>query len=205
MIFYYAPRTVALATHIALEETGAEYEARRLDFKASEQRSENYLGINPKGRVPALCTEQGVLTETPAILMYLAQMFPDKNLIPVDDAYGFAKLQEFNLYLCATVHVAHAHGPRGSRWADDEAALAAMREKVSSNMADCFELIENSMFAGPWVLGENYSICDPYLYTIASWLEIDGVDIKRFPAIAAHFQRVEQRPATQRVLAVHKT
>lgn len=203
MIFYYAPKTIALATHIALEESGADYEARRLDFKVSEQRSRHYLEVNPKGRVPALHTGQGILTETPAILVYLAQTFPEAKLAPLNDPFEFAKLQEFNLYLCSTVHVAHAHGPRGSRWADDEAALAAMKNKVSNNMAECFELIETSLFKGPWVLGEQYTVCDPYLYAIASWLEIDGVDIEQFPAVAEHFRRVELRSASQKVLLAH--
>lgn len=203
MIFYFAPKTIALATHIALEETGADYQARPLDFKASEQKSQDYLGVNPKGRVPALHTPQGVLTETPAILVYLAQSYPEAKLATIDDAFEFAKLQEFNLYLCATVHVAHAHGPRGSRWADGEAALTAMRARVSGNMADCFALIEACMFKGPWVMGEQYTICDPYLYAISRWLDIDGVDIRNYPKIAEHFQRMEQRPATERVLALH--
>lgn len=203
MIFYYAPKTVALATHIALEETGAPYEARRVDFQASEQRSSEYLDINPKGRVPALHTEHGVLTETPAILVYLAQTYPDAQLAPTSGAYEFAKLQEFNLYLCATVHVAHAHGPRGSRWADDAAALESMKQKVSANMAECFRLIESRLFKSPWVMGENYTVCDSYLFAIASWLAVDGVDINDFPVIAEHYQHMKERSATKKVLALH--
>ena len=203
MIFYYAPKTVALAAHIALEETGADYEARRVDFQANEQRSNEYLDINPKGRVPALHTREGILTETPAILVYLAQTHPEAQLAPIADAFGLAKLQEFNLYLCATVHVAHAHGPRGSRWADDAAALEAMKQKVSSNMAECFQLIESRLFKGPWVLGEHYTVCDPYLFAIASWLAVDGVDINEFPAIAEHSRRIKERPATKAVLELH--
>lgn len=203
MIFYYAPKTVALAAHIALEESGADYEARRVDFQTNEQRSSEYLDINPKGRVPALHTGEGVLTETPAILVYLAQTYPEAQLAPTDSAFEFAKLQEFNLYLCATVHVAHAHGPRGSRWADDAAALEAMKQKVSSNMKECFQLIESRLFKGPWVMGENYSVCDPYLFAVASWLAVDGVDINDFPVIAEHFQRMKERPATKTVLDLH--
>ncbi len=203
MIFYYAPKTVALAAHIALEESGSAYEAKKLDFSVGEQRSADYLSINPKGRVPALHTEQGILTETPAILTYLAQTHPESGLAPMDDAFQFAKLQEFNLYLCATVHVAHAHGPRGSRWADDESALRAMQAKVTSNMADCFQLIEEKFFQGPWVMGEQFTICDPYLFAVATWLEVDGVDIADFPRIAEHFQRMRARPATAKVLQLH--
>jgi len=203
VIFYYSPRTVALASHIALEEVQADYEARRLDFSSTEQRSARYLNINPKGRVPTLDTGNGVLTETPAILIYLAQTHPDARLAPLDHPFRLAKAQEFNIYLCATVHVAHAHRVRGSRWAEDENAIKAMQEKVPENMRDCFALIEQTMFAGPWVLGDQFSICDPYLFTIATWLQGDGVDIAEFPRIAEHHARMRERPAVREVLQIH--
>ena len=106
---YYAPTTCAFASHIALEDAGAPYKLHRIDFKAAEQRSAPYLAINPKARVPALVTERGVLTETPAILAFIAQSFPQAKLAPLDDLFAFAELQAFNAYLCSTVHVAHAH------------------------------------------------------------------------------------------------
>jgi glutathione S-transferase len=195
---YYAPHSCALASHLALEIAGAPYEAVRLDLRAQQQRSPDYLRINPKGRVPALVTDRGVITETPAVLLYVAQSFPASGLAPLDDAFMLAKANEFNAYLCATVHVAHAHKGRGARWADDEAAHASMRAKVASNMAECFALIEQSMFAGPWVLGEGFSICDPYLFTLSGWLEGDGVDIARFPRVQDHFQRMQALPAVAR-------
>ena len=73
---YYAPGTCALASHIALEEAGAAYTTERLDFKSNQQNSPEYLKVNPKGRVPALVTDRGVLTETPAMLAFIAQSFP---------------------------------------------------------------------------------------------------------------------------------
>lgn len=203
LTLYWARGTCALATHITLEEAGADYRAERIDFAASQQRSAEYLRINPKGRVPALATPQGVLTETPALLLYVAQTHPGAGLAPLDDAFALARANEFNSYLCATVHVAHAHRGRAYRWADDEAAQAAMRAKVAQNMTDCFTLIEQQMFRGPWVLGERYSVCDPYLFTIAGWLAGDGVDIARFPRVADHRARVATRPAVQRVMALH--
>jgi len=202
LTLYYARGTCALATHIALEEAGADYRAERVDFAANQQRSPEYLQVNPKGRVPALVTPKGVLTETPALLLYVAQTHPAAGLAPLDDAFALARANEFNSYLCATVHVAHAHRARGYRWADDEAAQASMRAKVAQNMTDCFTLIEQRM-SGPWVLGERYSVCDPYLFTIAGWLAGDGVDIARFPQVAGHRARVAQRPAVQRALALH--
>ena len=201
LTFFYAPGTCSLASHIALEEAGAAYEARRVDFAAGEQRSPDYLAVNPKGRVPALATERGVLTETPAILAFIAQSFPAARLAPLDDPFGFAEIQAFNSYLCATVHVAHAHKLRGSRWADDERAIEAMKRKVPESVGACFELIENAMMRGPWVAGDTYTIADPYLFTIAGWLAGDGIDIARFPRLRDHYARMEERPAVRRVSA----
>ena len=137
---YYAPGTCALASHIALEEAGADYSAVRLDFKSNQQQSPEYLKVNPKGRVPALETDKGVLTETPAILAYVAQTFPQAKLAPTDDAFAFAQMQSFNNYICATVHVAHAHKGRGARWASEESSFADMKRMVPKSVAgfSCF-------------------------------------------------------------------
>ncbi|MES2785616.1 MAG: glutathione S-transferase family protein [Pseudomonadota bacterium] len=201
LTLFYAPNTCALATHLALEYAGASYKTVRLDFARQEQRSPQYLEVNPKGRVPALVTSQGTLTETPALLQYVAQTHPHARLAPLDDPYLMARVNEFNNYLCATVHVAHAHRHRGHRWVDDEAAEAAMKKKVPQNMAECFELIEGQMLKGPWVLGEQFSISDLYLFTVAGWLKGDGVDIERFPKVAALRKRMESDPVVQRVMA----
>lgn len=201
MKLYYARGTCALASHIALEEAGAAYEAVPVDFAANAQRSEDYLALNPKGRVPALVTDAGVITETPAILAFIAQTHPQAGLAPLDDPFAFARLQAFNSYLCSTVHPAHAHFRRGYRWADEESSFADMRRKVPQTMADCFALIEAQMLRGAWVMGETYSVADPYLFTIAGWLEGDGVDIGRFPKVAGHYERMGERAAVRKVLA----
>jgi glutathione S-transferase len=201
LTLYYAPNTCALASLIALEEAGARFEAARLDFSKGEQRKPEYLAVNPKGRVPALVTERGVLTETPAVLAFIAQSHPQARLAPLDDPFAFAQVQAFNLYLCSTVHVAHAHGRRGSRWADDPAAIAEMKRKVPETMAECFDLIESRMFEGPWVMGASYTIADPYLFTLAGWLEGDGVDPARFPRVLDHRNRMHERPAVKKALA----
>ena len=85
---YYAAHTCSLATHIVLEEVGADYSTVRIDFGKAEQRSPEYLEVNPKGRVPALVTDRGVLTETPAMLVFVAQSFPAAGLAPLDDPFA---------------------------------------------------------------------------------------------------------------------
>jgi glutathione S-transferase len=198
---FYAANTCALASHIALEEAGAEYGTVRLSFATSDQRKPEYLAVNPKGRVPALVTDDGVLTETPALLVYIAQCFPRARLAPLDDPFAFARVQAFNSYLCSTVHVAHAHRMRGYRWADEPEAIEAMKRKVPHSVGECFSLIEREMLEEPWVMGETYTICDPYLFTLAQWLEADGVDVTRLPKVADHRRRMAERPAVRRALA----
>jgi glutathione S-transferase len=201
MKLFYAPGTCALASLIALEEASAPYELIRVDLAGGEQRRPDYLAINPKGRVPALATDRGTLTETPAILAFIAQSFPQAGLAPLDDAFAFAELQAFNSYLCSTVHVAHAHGRRGSRWADEATSFEDMKRKVPETMGTSMQLVEDRMLKGPWVLGETYSIADPYLYTIVTWLEGDGVDVGDYPKLDAFRARMEARPAVTKIMA----
>jgi glutathione S-transferase len=198
---FYSPGSCALASHIALEEAGAHYTVARIDFARSEQRAPEYLTINPKGRVPALVTDDGLLTETPAILAFIAQSFPEANLAPLDDPFAFARIQAFNSYLCATAHVAHADRMRGTRWADDPAAIEAMQRKVPESVGDAFALIENGMLEGPWVMSERYTICDPYLFTLAEWLDGDGVDLAKLPGVIEHRSRMYERPAVKQAIA----
>ena len=205
LTLYYAPDTCSLASHIALEHVGADYTAVRVDFAKAEQRGPDYLRVNPKGRVPTLVTDRGRLTETPAILMFVCQNFPDAGLAPLEDAFDLAKVNEFNSYLCSTVHVAHAHRMRGNRWVDDPAAITAMQKKVPQSVGECFALIEREFLLGPWVMGERYTVCDMYLFTLAQWLEKDGVDPARFPKVADHRQRMSRHPVVSRVVAAERS
>lgn len=199
--FYYAPHTCSLASHIALVDAGAEYELKRIDFGKTEQQSPAYLAVNPKARVPAMVTPGGILTETPAMLAFIAQSFPQAGLAPQNDPFAFAELQSFNSYLCSTVHVAHAHRMRGYRWADDSASFADMQRKVPKSVGACFELIESRMLRGPWVMGESYTVADPYLFTLAQWLEADSVDLARIPRVIEHRSRMAERPNVKRAIA----
>jgi glutathione S-transferase len=200
---YYAAHTCSLATHIALEDVGADYSTVRVDFAKEQQKSPEFLKVNPKARVPALVTDKGILTETPAMLVYVAQSFPKSRLALMDDPFAFAQVQSFNSYLCSHLHVAHAHRMRGHRWVDagDAHSIAAMQRKVPESVGGAFELIERNMLKGPWVMGERYTICDAYLFTLAQWLELDGVDPKRIPRVVDHRRRMSERPNVKKAIA----
>ncbi len=197
---FYSVGSCSLAPHIALEEAGAAYQAVRTNLRGGEQLTPEYRAINPKARVPALVTDHGVLTENVAILAWIAQAYPEASLAPTDP-WAAAQALAFNSYLATTVHVAHAHRMRGYRWADDEASFEDMRRKVPRSMGDAFQLIENTMLAGPFVMGDTFTTCDAYLFTLADWLEGDGVDPTRFPKVHEHRERIRGRPAVGKVLA----
>jgi glutathione S-transferase len=200
---FYAPNACSLAPHIALAEAEADFEAVRLDLKAGDQRGPEYLTINPKGRVPALVTQQGALTECVVILGWVAQTYPEAHLKPDGDFFAFSEMQSFNLYLATTIHIAFAHLFRAERWADSDAAKADMKAKVPSNLALVFKLVEDRLSDGrPWVCGDQYTVADPYLYLFARWLERDGAGgSSAMPLTRAHRTRMQARPAVQKVLA----
>lgn len=200
LTLHLAPGTVALASHAALEEAGAPYDLHWLDFKKADQQSEAYLAINPKGRVPALITDQGILTETIAILEWIVATHPQAGLLPADP-WQAARARETMTYLASTMHIAHAHKMRGHRWSDDTAAQATMTAKVAENMADCAAYLEERQ-TGDWV-AETFSIADIYVWTILRWLEGDGVPMAGFPRMQALFNRVAARPAIAKVAAQH--
>lgn len=202
LTLYYAKGTSALAAHILLEEAGADYTAIEIALSEGAHKQDSFLAINPKARVPALATPEGVISENPAILTYVAATHPDAKLLPATP-FARAQADALNAYLCATMHVAYAHKFRGARWADDPAVIAAMQDKVAQNLSDCAALVEQHFLKGPWALGAEFSLCDAYLALVPRWLAGAGVDIGTFPKLAAHYAALRARPAVQRVMALH--
>ncbi len=200
MQLYYAPRTISVAVAIALEEAGQDYEAIRLDFADGEQTKPAYKQINPKGRVPALAVDGGILTETGALLDYIATIAPQAGLVPEDPVMA-ARMREVMYYLASTMHVNHAHKMRGQRWADKKSSWKDMKDKVAQTMTASCKYISSNGLRGPFVLGEAFSLADAYLYVVCSWLEGDGVDVSAFPKILAFRETMEARPSVQAVHA----
>jgi len=199
---FYMTGACSVVPHIVLEELGVPYEAILVDFAKGEQLKPEYLAINPKGRIPALATERGVITEIPAILGYLANICPAARLAPVDDAFAFAQMQSFHMYIATTIHVTFRQISRPEAFADGEQAKVALKAKVPAAANGYFSVIEQQLADGrEWVHGDSYSMSDPYLFTFASYLERgDRGNPELFPHIRAHRQRVLQRPAVRRVL-----
>jgi len=190
---HFAPRTISVAVAIIMEELEIPYEAVRVDFAAAEQTKNDYRQINPKGRVPALETPEGILTETPAIIEYIAP-----GLVP-EDAFAAAKMRELNAYLNGTMHPHHAHGLRGERWADEESSLADMKRKLPERMADCAAHLEEFLPSLPFETGKMAVVSDAYLYAVLAWLPGDGVDISHYPRLAAFQHQMNKRASVQAI------
>ncbi|MCK0149266.1 glutathione S-transferase family protein [Marivita sp. S6314] len=202
LTLYYAKGSSALASHILLEEVGADYAVHEVPIQHGAHKEPAFLAVNPKARVPALQTPEGVLTENPAILNYVAATHPQAGMLP-DTPFQRAQADALNAYLCATMHVAFAHKLRGARWADTEEARADMANKVAENLADCCALLEEHYIKGPWALGDQFTVCDAYLALVPLWLGKAGVDISAYPKLQAHSDAMKQRPAALTVMAIH--
>jgi glutathione S-transferase len=201
MKLYYAKGTIAIAVAIALHEAELPFEPVRLDFKAGDQTRPDYHAVNPKGRVPALVTAQGILTETGAILDYIADLAPQAGLRP-SDPFQAAKMRETMCYLASTMHVNHAHRARGHRWATEESSFADMKAKTVQTMTDSAAYVENHILtSGPYVLGDRFSLADPYLFVASTWLAGDGVTVTDFPRFMAFADTMRSRASVARVIA----
>ncbi|MEM9637208.1 MAG: glutathione S-transferase family protein [Pseudomonadota bacterium] len=199
MRLHYAPRTISIAVAITLEEAGLPYEAVPVDFSAGEQKGDAYLALNPKGRVPTLETDSGtVLTETGALLDYIAALAPGAGLVPGDPERA-AQMRSVMYFLGSTMHVNHAHMRRGDRWATKKSSFDDMIAKTPENMAENARYFTTDCLEGDYVLGDDFSIADPYAYMLCSWLERDEVSLTDFPEITAYLDRMNARPAVQAV------
>ncbi|MAU94605.1 MAG: glutathione S-transferase [Fulvimarina sp.] len=201
MKLFYAPGACSLASHIAMEEAGADFEAVRIDTAGGQQRTPDYLAINPKGRVPALADGDFVVTENPAILRYVAVTHPDKALWPADPR-GEARCAEWLAFLASGVHPTYAHIRRAERYASTQAGRTDVVETGTRATREIYQMVEAKLAGAgdDWAAGAEYSVADPYLLVFWTWGagSVLGYDMAAsFPAWTAHARRMVERPAVR--------
>lgn len=194
---YYSPGACGLGSHIALEEAGADFVLEKIDLAKGEQKTPAYLAINPAGVTPALATPQGIITQNVAILAYVAQTHPQAGLADLDDPFEFARVQAFNAWLTSALHPAIGKVVFARPPLEGEARAAAVEAALAK-----YDLAEQHLLVGPWALGDDHTLTDGYLMVFTRWArQADLLDKARFPRLNAHLERVQSRPAVQRVLA----
>lgn len=191
---YYSPGACSLAAHTALEEVAADYEIKTVDLKAGEQKSPEYLAVNPKAAVPALVTDEGILTENVAILPWIAATWPAAELAPApEDLAEYAAFMSFLGFLSSTVHPAMGRLLFNKEPDFDEAARGRQRDLVVGKL----RLLEDHLVAGPWAMGEQFTVADPYLGVFERWArQADLLDKTDFHKLNAHLDVIQARPAT---------
>jgi glutathione S-transferase len=203
MKLYYSPGACSLAPHIALEETGAAFEPVLVKLPDGEQNTPDYRRINFKGRVPAIADGEFVVTENPACLLYVARRFPEADLWP-ENPREEARCAEWLAWMSSTIHVAYAHVRRAERYATGGAAMANVQERGKESCRELWAQVDERLAAEPWVLGERYSVADPYLTVFWMWGRgpVLGFDMAGdFPNWTAHARRMGERPAVRRAFA----
>ena len=194
---YYSPGACALASHIALEEAGAEFELEKIDLKQGQQKTPEYLAVNPAGVTPALRTDQGVLTQNLVIMGYIAQTHPEARLANLDSSFEFGRMQAFNGFLASSLHPLIGRALFSRPPLEGEAKDAAVEAAMAK-----YALVEDSLLQGSWAMGEDHTVADGYLYVFTRWVRQAGLlDPARYPKLNAHLERVQARPAVQRALA----
>jgi glutathione S-transferase len=201
LTLYYAPGACSMASHVALEETGAPYEVKPVALAQGEQTKPVYLdNVNPRGKVPALKTENdGILTENVAILTYLARTYPGAKLLPTDPL-GTARALSHMAYLSNTVHPAFAHIVRPARYAADEKAQESVKETGKENFWKLLQEIDGLLAGKDYILGSQYSAADPYTLVFYGWGKRIGLPVDQLKNYTALKDRLLKRPAVRKVL-----
>src|SRR5436309_8347 len=200
LTLYYAPGACSMATHIALEETGVSYDTKVVALAQGEQTKPEYLnGVNPRGKVPALKIDDGILTENVAILTYLARSFPDAKLLPTDPL-GLARALSHMAYLSNAVHPAFAHIVRPGRFASDESAHDNLKATGKENFWKLLQEIDGLLAGKDYVLGSQYSAADGYTLVFYGWGKRIGLPVEQLKNYTALKDRLLQRPAVKKVL-----
>lgn len=197
---YFSPGAVSMATHIAFEEVGVPYRLEPILTREGQQRSERYLKIHPLGRVPAVEVAPGVvLTETPALLGYLAQLAPQLELLP-REPLPRARADEWMSLLASAVHVAFVTYFRPDRYTADETAMAALKLDGKQRFFEMLKHVEERLPERGFGLGERYSLVDAYASVFYLWARRIELPVEQLPRYGRLVAQVLARPAVRRAL-----
>mgnify|MGYP000975493836 CR=1 FL=1 len=196
---YFAPGSCAFAPLVALEEAGATFTAHRLVLAEGEQRRPEFLAINPQGRVPAMVVDGMVITEVIALLTFIANRFPDAGLLPTRDPVLLARCYEMLAWLATNQQIYIAQLWRTERFADEEVTIASLKQAALERLKGGFAQIEHRI-VGPWAMGDDYSMVDPYIGVFFRWAQRLELDTSEWPKWSAQHRHLLERPAVQAAL-----
>jgi glutathione S-transferase len=196
MKLYYSPGVCSLSPHIALREAGLAFEPVLASTKSHKlQDGSDYYGINPLGYVPMLELDDGTrLREGPAIVQYIADLVPTKNLAPANGTLPRYRLQEWLTFIGTEIH--KNFSPLFNPSIPDE-VKKVFREKLASR----YDWVNGELKGKDYLMGEHFSVADGYLFAVTRWTKPLAIDLSPYPNLVAHHERVAARPAVQEAMA----
>jgi glutathione S-transferase len=196
---FYSPGACSLVTHIALEESGTDYETVRVTLAEGEHLKPDYLAINPHARVPALANSHGIITENIAILNLIADIFEAPGSVPRNDPFAAARCNELLGWFASSVHISFAQIWRGERFTSDKSLWPAIKDGGIKALERQFAEIEQRS-GETWLVENYFTAADSYALTFFRWGRRIGMGMGGYPAWAALVERALRRPAVQRVV-----
>jgi len=200
MKLYYSPGACSLAPHILLQESKAKYTLEKVDLKTKiTEKGEDFKKINPKGYVPTLQLDNGeVLTEGPAIMQYIADQAPNSKLAPAAGTMARYRLQEWLNFITSEIH-------KGFSPLFNPAVPDAYKTMVKENLGKRFDYLSEKLTKNNFLMGNDFTAPDAYLYTTLTWSGYVGIDLSRWPSLQAFVKRVGDRPAVKAAHAAEKS
>ncbi|VVE07255.1 glutathione S-transferase family protein [Pandoraea commovens] len=202
-LFYY-PSNASMAPHIVLEEIGQPFELVLVDRKHNEHKSAEYLRLNPNGLIPVLADGDMVLYETAAICLHLADTSPESDLAPKLATPERAEFYKWLMWLTNTLQSTLIVYFYPERWVDvgNVAGVDQVRAHAESKIGALLEQLEQQLQSsgGPWLLGDEYSILDPYAFMLCRWTRGFTQPARERALLGQYLQRMLARPAVQRML-----
>nr|WP_295372352.1 glutathione transferase GstA [uncultured Sphingosinicella sp.] len=195
MKLYYAPGACSQAPHIVLREARLPFDLVKTDIRAKRtEDGRDYREVNPKGAVPALQLDDGVvLTENAAILQYAGDLAPESGLLPPLGDFDRYRVIEWLNYVATEMH--KGFGPLWNPTSTDE-----LKETTRTLLGAKFDYLQQRIGDGPYLLGERFTLPDAYLFVVLNWTRIHQIDLSRWPGLTAFVKRVAERPAVQATL-----
>ena len=195
MRLYYSPGACSLSPHIALEEAGLAYDAIKVDLKAKKtEKGDDYLPVNPKGKVPFLIIDGGEgLSEGAAIVQYIADKAPGSKLAPAHGTIERYRLQEWLNYIASELH--KGFSPLFNPANPDE-----VKDAAKAHIVKQFAYVDGKLTGRDYLMGSAFSVADGYLFTILRWADGKQIDISSLKNLSAYKARVADRPKVKATL-----
>jgi glutathione S-transferase len=195
MKLYYSPGVCSLSPHIVLREAGLSFDLVKVDYETKQlPGGADYRRLNPLGYVPLLQLDDGrLLQEGPAIVQYLADLKPDSHLAPAAGSFERVRLQEWLGFINSELHTRYSS-------LFDKTWPTALHDAVRAKLSLRLDKVAAQLDGRPWLLGDTFTVADPYLFTVLEWSKYTGIDLTRWPVLKAYVDRVRQRPAVKATL-----